>query len=75
MRLSKSQREVLAQLVGQTDIAQRYGISRAVVNAWISRHDSFPAPVAEVAAGRFYLRDEVDAWMAANRPEHTVVQP
>jgi prophage regulatory protein len=48
-------------LVGTAEIAEMLGVSRQ--HAYnISEKRGFPWPVAELKAGRFWLRSEVQAW-------------
>lgn len=48
-------------LMGTTEIAERLGVSRQRADQ-LSRTDGFPEPVAEIAAGRIWLREEVEQW-------------
>jgi prophage regulatory protein len=55
------------RLVGAHEIRLRFGgISRQRVYQLTSRTD-FPAPVAELAQGKVWLADEVEAWRAGRR--------
>jgi predicted DNA-binding transcriptional regulator AlpA len=49
-------------LVSVTEIAEIFGISRQRVNQLIQSYDDFPAPEAELAIGRVWLRSSVEAW-------------
>ena len=52
-------------LVGISEIAEMVGVTRQRVDK-ISRTDKdFPDPVAEIHAGRIWLRSEVEAWATA----------
>lgn len=55
-----------ADFVGVTEIVERTGVSRQQVHTWVSRED-FPAPVAHLAAGRFWEWGPVEQWIE-NRP-------
>ncbi|MGZ4314197.1 MAG: DNA-binding protein [Gaiellaceae bacterium] len=49
-------------LVGVAEIAKMLGITRQRVNAIVQTHTDFPVPVAELSAGRIWLRKDVEAW-------------
>ncbi|MDQ3641791.1 MAG: helix-turn-helix domain-containing protein [Actinomycetota bacterium] len=53
-------------LVGIAEIAEMLGVSRQRVGQLASSYDDFPAPVAELAAGRIWNRADVERWMAAH---------
>lgn len=60
---------VKVELLGTHEIRVRFGgVSRQRVYQ-ITTRDSFPKPVAELAQGRVWLREEVAAWMKIHRPE------
>lgn len=63
-------------LVGTHEIAQLLGVTRQRVDALARSSASFPAPVATVAAGRIWLREEVETWAAATGrlPRHGVAR-
>ncbi|HEX7134428.1 MAG TPA: hypothetical protein VF228_17780 [Iamia sp.] len=48
-------------LMGTTEIAELLGVSRQRADQ-LSRTDGFPDPVAEIAAGRIWLRKDVETW-------------
>lgn len=50
-------------LVGLAEIAELAGVSRQAVANWVSRHPSFPAPLARLAAGPVWDRAPVSAWL------------
>ena len=54
-------------LVGVAEIAEMLGISRQRVHAISQSHDEFPAPVADLSAGKIWHRHEVVAWARAHR--------
>lgn len=61
-RLTAAQQALLADIVGGVEIAERLGVTRAVISMWQKRYPDFPAPVIELSAGRFYRWTEVQAW-------------
>lgn len=64
-----------ADLLGLTDIARLAGVRRNVVANWRDRHADFPQPAEQPGSGPLFRRDEVAAWLAANRPQTTKIQP
>jgi hypothetical protein len=50
-------------LVGLAEIAEMAGVSRQAVTNWTARHDSFPQPLARLAAGPVWQRAAVAAWL------------
>jgi prophage regulatory protein len=54
------------ELVGVAEIAEMLGISRQRVNRIFQTHQDFPAPVAEITAGRIWRRRDVAAWIRDN---------
>lgn len=53
---------VALDLVGIAEIAQMLRVTRQRVDAITRTHEDFPAPVAELASGRIWLRKEVEGW-------------
>jgi ATP-dependent Clp protease ATP-binding subunit ClpA/predicted DNA-binding transcriptional regulator AlpA len=53
-------------LVGVAEIAAMLGVSRQRVNQLVAEDADFPAPEAELSAGRVWLRESVEAWIASN---------
>jgi predicted DNA-binding transcriptional regulator AlpA len=49
------------QLVGAAEVAEILGVSRQRVTQLTSRPD-FPAPVAVLAMGKVWTRDDVQTW-------------
>jgi predicted DNA-binding transcriptional regulator AlpA len=49
-------------LVGVTEIAEMLGVSRQRVDQIVRSDGRFPKPVAELHAGRIWLRTDVAAW-------------
>ena len=56
-------RRMKLELVGVAEIADLLGVSRQRVHAIIRAYDDFPDPVAELSAGRIWLRSDVDDWI------------
>jgi len=52
-------------LVGISEIAEMLGVTRQRVDKLSRTDDDFPPPVAELHAGRIWLRADVIAWMRA----------
>lgn len=55
-------------LMGQTEIRERLGWSRQRVYILTNRFD-FPRPRWVLAMGKIWWRDDIEAWIKANRPE------
>lgn len=51
-------------LVGVAEIAELLSVTRQRVDQ-LSRTDDFPTPVADLASGRIWERDNVVAWARA----------
>ncbi len=49
-------------LVGAAEIAEMLGLTRQRVNVIVRTHEDFPRPVAELSAGRIWMRKDVVAW-------------
>lgn len=62
-RKESERRPVKPEIVTQTVIAARTGVSHAAVYLWQKRHD-FPEPFPCAGKGRFYSWDEVLEWYA-----------
>jgi prophage regulatory protein len=58
----------IPRLMGQQEIRERLGYSRQHTAVLINAK-GFPDPVVELAMGRIWLAADVEAWIAANRPE------
>jgi ATP-dependent Clp protease ATP-binding subunit ClpC len=58
-------------LVGVTEIGELLGVSRQRASQIANTYTDFPAPEAELAAGRVWLRAAVEAWIAMH-PVRTV---
>lgn len=59
-------------LMGSWEIQKRLGVSSQRVNQ-IATKESFPRPVAVLAAGRIWLSEDIERWIAKYRA--TVDQP
>lgn len=55
------------ELMGAAEIQERLQISRQRAYILINRRD-FPAPVATLKMGSVWLKSDVEAWIAKNRP-------
>jgi predicted DNA-binding transcriptional regulator AlpA len=51
-------------LLSTPEIAEMLGVSRQRVDQ-LSRTDDFPSPTAELAIGRVWNRDDIEAWARA----------
>jgi predicted DNA-binding transcriptional regulator AlpA len=49
-------------LVGVAEVAKMLGITRQRVDQIVRAHPDFPEPVAELAAGRVWMKKDVRAW-------------
>jgi predicted DNA-binding transcriptional regulator AlpA len=54
-------------LLGVAEIAAMFGVSRQRVDAIVRSSPDFPEPVAELTAGRIWLRADVERWARSNR--------
>ena len=57
----------MLDVVGVAEIAQLLDVSRQRVHELMRSDVSFPAPAAELAAGRIWERADVEGWMAARQ--------
>lgn len=64
-----------ADLLGLTDIARLAGVGRTVVANWRKRHQDFPPPADNRAAGPVFRREEVQAWLEEHRPRQATIEP
>jgi len=53
-------------LVGVAEVAEMLGVSRQRVNQLVSDSPDFPPPESELSAGRVWLRESIEAWIATN---------
>lgn len=58
-------------LVSTPEIAVMLGVTRQRIDQ-LARTEGFPVPAAELAIGRVWLRQDIEAWMSATgRPDCT----
>ena len=55
-----------SHLVGLSEIASMLGVSRQRAGQLVRDYDDFPPPVAELASGRIWETDAVEAWADAH---------
>lgn len=60
--------ERVPRLMGAQEIQLRLGLSRQWAYVIIGRR-GFPEPVAELAMGKIWLAEDVEAWIKEHRPE------
>ncbi len=53
--------------MGGTEIAELLGVSTQRVSQ-LAGGPTFPKPVAELAAGKIWLREDVERWAREHRP-------
>jgi predicted DNA-binding transcriptional regulator AlpA len=53
------------ELVGSAEIAHLLGISQTRVNQLATTDPKFPAPVADLSAGRIWDRGQIEQWARA----------
>ena len=61
-------RRGLPRLMGQQEIRDRLGYSRQHTANLINDY-RFPRPAYELAMGRIWLAEDVEAWIKTHRPE------
>lgn len=54
------------ELLGLSEVANLFNVSRQVVGNWRVRYHDFPQPIAELKSGPIWNRDSVVAWAAEN---------
>lgn len=52
-------------LVGVTEVREMLGVSRQRVHQLLRDDPTFPEPVAQLSAGRIWLRTDVERWARA----------
>ena len=62
-----------SHLLATKEAAELLGVSRQRVLQLIDAYDDFPAPVAELSAGRIWERADVEEW--ARKHGRTVTPP
>lgn len=55
-------------LMGSREIEQRLGVSRQRVHQLVTRAD-WPAPYDELAMGKVWRKEDVEAWIRRHRPD------
>jgi predicted DNA-binding transcriptional regulator AlpA len=50
------------ELAGVAEIAELLGVSRQRVDQLVRDHDDFPRPIAELAAGRIWMKNDIVKW-------------
>ncbi len=55
-----------SHLVGLSEIATMLGVSRQRAGQIVGDYDDFPPPVAELASGRIWETETVEAWANAH---------
>jgi hypothetical protein len=50
------------ELVGQAEVAVMAGVKSSTVGVWVGR-GKLPAPAAELACGRIWLKADIEAWL------------
>ncbi|MEX0665557.1 MAG: DNA-binding protein [Acidimicrobiia bacterium] len=50
------------ELVGVAEIADLLGVTRQRVHQLMTEQANFPEPVADLAAGKIWLKEDVVAW-------------
>ena len=51
------------ELVGLAEVAAMAGVSRQRVYLWMKRSKDMPQPVARLACGPIWLKDEIRKWL------------
>lgn len=54
------------ELVGTSEIAALASTSRSAVSNWIARNSSFPRPVADLACGQIWDKQDIEKWLLQN---------
>jgi len=54
------------ELVGTSEIAVLASASRSAVSNWVARDPSFPMPVADLACGQIWDRQDIELWLQRN---------
>lgn len=50
-------------LVGATEIALRADVKLDTVDKWRRRHEDFPEPIADLAAGAVWAWKDIEKWL------------
>jgi hypothetical protein len=59
--------EVIMEPVGIAEIAEIANVTGQAVSNWYARDASFPKPIAALACGVIWDRDQIIEWLSANR--------
>lgn len=59
---------VAKHLMGASEIQERLRVSRQRVQQLVARPD-WPPPYDELAMGKVWRKGDIEAWIAAHRPE------
>lgn len=62
-------------VVGITEISAMSGVTSQAVTNWRSRFPDFPLPIAELASGPIFRRDQVKEWLKRNNRNLSEVVP
>jgi len=54
------------ELVGISEIAELASTTRSAVSNWVVRDPSFPTPLASLACGQIWDKDDVEGWLVKN---------
>ncbi len=63
-----------SELVGVSEVGGLLGVSRQRVDQLAKAYEDFPAPVAELASGRVWRRQDIKAWLKAH-PQRSPGRP
>jgi predicted DNA-binding transcriptional regulator AlpA len=53
----------MPELMGVSEIAELLDVTRQRVNQLVQTDPTFPEPEAELAAGRIWIRSDIEAWV------------
>lgn len=57
--------KVTCELVGAAELSEMLGVSRQRVDALARSRLDFPRPIAEIRAGRIWLKADIEEWARA----------
>ena len=63
------------ELVGLTEAAELAGVSRQTIWNWKNFYESFPQPIAELAAGPIWEKDAMLAWIKSHQEARKTLRP
>lgn len=55
--------EMSEEMVGVAEISEILGVSRQRVHQIAGVYDDFPAPIAELTAGRIWRKKDIEGWL------------